>query len=430
MANVSVFGLGHVGCVTAASLAEAGHRVVGVDVDAVRVEAIERGRTPVAEPGLADLVAAVTSSGRFTATTDAAAAVRATDVALICVGTPGDATGRPDTTAIERAGAAIGAAVGGRAFTVVLRSTCLPGTTEDVLAEAVRQSAGRAEMVRFASNPEFLREGSARQDFARPPMVLVGCDDAAVADALRALYASVHAPFVTTSIRAAEAVKYASNAFHALKVCFANEVAAVCRHRGADADEVMRIFAMDRTLNISAAYLRPGFAFGGPCLAKDVGALTWAARQAAVDAPLLSAILPSNDRQIRTVVDAVLAAGRTRVGIVGFAFKGGASDLRGSPMALVARALIEAGCDVRIFDRHVAAATDSPPDEQVAADARDLAPLFLGDVTALLDHAELVVLGSGAEPIDERLRPGGRTTVIDVRRPATWGAASARGGAV
>src|SRR2546425_6567059 len=299
--RVSVFGLGYVGSVTAACLAKSGHEVVGMDVNAEKVATVNAATSPVVEPGLAELLAKVVGSGRLRATTSSEEAVATSDVSLICVGTPSRANGQLDVDAVVRTGQRIGEALGKRAepHAVVVRSTVLPGTTERCLVPALLAGAGGRAAMRVAVNPEFMREGSSLADFARPPFTLVGCGDPATASLLRLLYEGIEAPFVHPTIRTAEMVKYAANAFHALKVCFANEVADACAALGADAHEVTRVFLMDKKLNVSEAYLRPGFAFGGSCLPKDLRALLHAARVADVTLPVLSSILPSNEAQVR-----------------------------------------------------------------------------------------------------------------------------------
>src|SRR5438552_8280057 len=294
--RVSVFGLGYVGCVTAASLARAGHDVIGVDVNHEKVAMLNDGRSPIVEAGLEGLLTEVVRGDRLRATTSSAEAVARSALALICVGTPGRANGQLDVQAVSAVGRQIGEALADTAgpFTVVLRSTVLPGTTDTVLIPALREGAGDRDELQVAVNPEFIREGSALRDFVAPPFTLVGCDDPATGSGLRELYAAVEAPFVQTTVRTAEMIKYAANAFHALKVCFANEMGDACQAFAIDPHEVMRIFRMDRKLNVSDAYLRPGFAFGGSCLPKDVRALLHAARAADVDGPLLSSILSSN----------------------------------------------------------------------------------------------------------------------------------------
>ena len=311
--KVSVFGLGYVGCVTAACLAREGHQVIGVDVNADKVAALNAGHSPIVESGLDELVARGVQAGRLSATLSADEAVRWSDVALICVGTPDLGHGLQNLSALMDVAGAIGGACAGRThpLTVVVRSTVLPGTTAHVFERVL--SAGVTEHrapIRFAMNPEFMREGSSVDDFEHPPLILVGSDDPMAADELRRLYAGIEAPFVHTTIRTAEMVKYASNAFHALKVCFANEIAGLCDGLGADAQEVMAIVRQDRKLNISPSYLRPGFAFGGSCLPKDLRALIHAGRVADVPIPLLGAIVTSNELHLRHGIERVLADAR------------------------------------------------------------------------------------------------------------------------
>ncbi|PYN12534.1 MAG: GDP-mannose dehydrogenase [Candidatus Rokuibacteriota bacterium] len=388
--RVSVFGLGYVGCVTAACLAKAGHAVVGVDVNAEKVAMINSATSPIVEPGLPELLREVVGAGRLRATTSSDQAVAESDLSLICVGTPSRSNGRIDVDAVVRTGQSIGQAVRKRAepHAVVLRSTVLPGTAEQYLVPALLAGAGGRAATRVAVNPEFMREGSSLSDFARPPMTLVGCGD----------------PAMHTSIRTAEMVKYAANAFHALKVCFANEVADVCAALGADGNEVMRVFAMDRKLNVSEAYLRPGFAFGGSCLPKDLRALLHAARAADVSTPVLGSILPSNEGQVRRGVEAVLALRRQRIGVVGLSFKAGTDDLRESPVVGLVETLIGKGCDVRILDRNVATARLVGANRRyIEQEIPHIASLMCPSAEALLAHAEVIVIGNACEDATEVL---------------------------
>ena len=404
--RVSVFGLGYVGCVTAACLAKAGHAVVGVDVNAEKVAMINSATSPIVEPGLPELLREVVGAGRLRATTSSDQAVAESDLSLICVGTPSRSNGRIDVDAVVRTGQSIGQAVRKHAepHTVVLRSTVLPGTAEQYLVPALLAGAGGRAATRVAVNPEFMREGSSLNDFSRPPLTLVGCGDPATASLLRLLYESVQAPFVHTSIRTAEMVKYAANAFHALKVCFANEVADVCAALGADGAEVMRVFTMDRKLNVSQAYLRPGFAFGGSCLPKDLRALLYAARAADVSVPLLASVLPSNEGQVRRGVDAVLASRRQRIGVVGLSFKAGTDDLRESPMVALVETLIGKGCDVRILDRNVSMARLVGANRRyIEEEIPHIASLMCASAEALLAHAEVIVIGNACEDATEVL---------------------------
>jgi len=432
--RVSVFGLGYVGCVTASCVSRAGHEVIGVDIDAEKVAAVNAGTPPVVEPGLGELLAELVGAHRLRATVSAAEAVRQTDVGLICVGTPGRANGQLGVAALERIGQEIGQALAGRTepYTVVLRSTVLPGTTERVLIPALRAGAGRelACQLRVAVNPEFMREGSSLRDFAHPPFTLVGSDDAETASVLRALYADVAAPFVHTAVRTAEMVKYVSNAFHALKVCFANEIGDVCAALGADAHEVMRIFLMDRKLNVSEAYLRPSYAFGGSCLPKDLRALMHAARTVDVSLPLLSAILPSNDGQIRRAVETVLETRKRRIGVVGLAFKPGTDDLRESPMVALIEALIGKGCDVRVLDPNVAIARLRGANRRyIEEEIPHIASLICDNVEALLAHADVLVVGNVSDEGERALAAAGpHHVVVDLTRGAARLAASSHAG--
>jgi GDP-mannose 6-dehydrogenase len=422
--RVSVFGLGYVGCVTAACLARSGHDVVGVDVNADKVAMVNAGTSPIVEPGLGELLADVVAAGRLSATTSTGDAVASSSLSLLCVGTPGRANGQLDVSAIARVGRAIGAALAGpgEPYTVVLRSTVLPGVTEDVLVPALADGAGAGgrHRVRVAVNPEFMREGSSLRDFGTPPFTLVGTDDPDTAARLRSLYRGVDGPFVHAAVRTAEMVKYVANAFHALKVCFANEIGDVCAALGADAQDVMRIFLKDHKLNLSEAYLRPGFAFGGSCLPKDLRALLHAARAADVSPPVLSAILPSNEAQIRRGVDAVLQTRKRRVGVVGLAFKPGTDDLRESPMVTLVETLIGKGCDVRILYPNVALARLVGANRRfIAEEIPHVASLMCADLAELLEHAEVLVLGSASAEAAQALagrRP--EHIVVDLTRGA------------
>jgi len=396
--RVSVFGLGRVGCVTGACLARAGHDVVGVDGDAEKVRSVHAGRSPVVEPGLEELLARAVRAGRLRASASVDEAVAASEVAFVC--------GARDVSGLARLSQKIGRALRHRdePFTVAVRSTVPPGTTETVVVPALLAGGGLAfrSSLRVVANPSFMRTGSSVRDFADPPITVAGCHDPAAASLLRLLYAGIAAPFVYTSVRGAEMLKYAANAFHALKVCFANEIADLCDAFGVDAVEVLRVFAQDHALNISEAYLRPGFAFGGR-LPGNLRALLHAAREADELPPLLSAILPSNEAQVRRAVRAVQGAGKRRVGVVGLAGKPGTDELHESPMVALVEALVGHGLDLRILDDHRA-----PP---------HLASLACASVEELLAHSEVVVIGSGgrdAEQVRKAARP--RHVVIDLTR--------------
>jgi len=412
--RVSVFGLGYVGCVTAACLAKAGHRVVGSDINEEKVSMVNAGTSPLVEPGLGELLADVTRDRRLRATTSADEAVGESDLALICVGTPSRDNGQLDVTAVQRVAESIGRARGhlARPYTVVLRSTVLPGTTASVLLPALR-GATAADGLAVAVNPEFMREGSSLRDFAQPPLTLVGCQEPATASVLEELYAGVNAPFVHTSVRTAEMAKYVSNAFHALKVTFANEIGDLCDALGADAQEVMRVFLTDRKLNVSDAYLRPGFAFGGSCLPKDLRALLHAARSVDLAVPLLSEILPSNERQIQQAVSRILATRRRRIGVVGLAFKAATDDLRESPMVRLVESLIGKGCDLRILDENVSIARLGGANQRyIEEEIPHVASLMCSTLGSLLEHAEVVVLGNAGQTAADAVAALGRQHIL------------------
>ncbi|HEY9466353.1 MAG TPA: nucleotide sugar dehydrogenase, partial [Vicinamibacterales bacterium] len=341
---------------TAACLARDGHRVIGIDINPDKVNAITQGLSPIVEPRLGDIVARAVQAGRLRATMSPDDAIDRSDVALICVGTPDLGHGLPDLGALLNVAEAIierARAVRTHPLTVVVRSTVLPGTTTRVFEQVMTDRASRPSMIRLAMNPEFMREGSSVEDFEHPPLIVVGCDDAETAHQLRQLYAAIDAPLVHTTIRTAEMVKYANNAFHALKVSFANEIAGLCDALEVDGHEVMAIVRQDRKLNIAPSYLKPGFAFGGSCLPKDLRALLHAGRVADVSIPMLNAVMTSNESQIRHGIERVLQTRARRVGVVGLAFKPGTDDLRESPMVAVVEALIGKGFDVRIYDSNI-----------------------------------------------------------------------------
>jgi len=402
MMRISVFGLGYVGCVTAACLAKAGHKVTGVDTNEQKVTMVSGGISPIVEPGLEETLGAAVIAGRLTATTSSEDAVAKTELALICVGTPSNNNGQLDVNALRRVCSEIGRAINisGKPYTVVIRSTCLPGAIENVVLPALKEGAGGKfrSIVRVGVNPEFIREGSALKDFNEPPMILVGCDNIDVENSMRSLYKSINAPFVQTDIKTAEMVKYAANAFHALKICFANEMGDICNALGVDSQEVMRIFRMDRKLNISEAYLRPGFAFGGSCLPKDLRTLIHAANHADVSIPVLSSMLPSNEAHILNALEKVLKTRKRRIGIVGLSFKPGTDDLRESPLVALAEMLIGKGCDVRILDKNVSIARLMGANRRyIEEEIPHISNLMCDDVNTLVDHADVVVIGNNCE---------------------------------
>ncbi len=420
--RVSVFGLGYVGAVCAACLARDGHDVVGVDSNPTKVDQINRGRSPIIEPGIEALIAEGHARERLCATTDAEKAVRDSDISLVCVGTPSARNGSLDLRYVQHVSAEIGAAMGrlGRYHTVVIRSTVLPGTMRAVIIPTLEQAsggkAGRDFGVCF--NPEFLREGTAIADYDHPPKTVVGESHAQAGDCLLALYRNVDAPVFRTTLEAAEMVKYVDNAWHALKVGFANEIGSLCKALGIDSFDVMRIFCADRKLNLSEYYLRPGFAFGGSCLPKDVRALQYRAKTLDVEAPILGSILASNEAHIRRGLELVLRPGLRRIGVLGFSFKAGTDDLRESPVVELIERLIGKGYDVLVYDRNVNLAFLTGANrEYILTRVPHIANLMRERLEDVLDHAQVIVLGN-ADPefarIATRMRPG--QTVIDFVR--------------
>lgn len=399
--RVAVFGLGYVGTVSAACLADLGHSVIGVDTVSSKVEALNAGESPLVEPGLDDLIRCATAAGRLSATTDAAEAVAGTDLALICVGTPSVVSGDHDLSFLRRVAEDIGAALRGQGeyYGVVVRSTVLPGTTETVVGAAVAHSSGLRSGSAFgvASNPEFMREGTGVDDFLNPPFSIVGTRDERLLQMLRLVYRSVDAPFIATEPRVAEILKLACNAFHAVKIVFANEIGTICQQVGADSHAVMRAFVQDTKLNISEKYLRPGFAFGGSCLPKDLRALSWLGRQSNMEVPLLDAVVRSNELHVRRALELVERDGRTRVGMLGLVFKPGTDDLRESPMVELAQSLLGRGHELHIYDPYLNIARLTGANKQfIDSQVPHLAKLLVSTAEAAVEASEVVVVGYDA----------------------------------
>jgi GDP-mannose 6-dehydrogenase len=404
MNTISVFGLGYVGAVTAACLAQKGNIVIGVDINPLKVRMLDSGRTPVLEPGLEQLIADNHNECRLQATTDAVRAVHNSDISFVCVGTPSLRNGKLDLSGVERCCHDIGEALRTKHgfHWIVIRSTVLPGTCESVVIPAIEAASGKRAGRDFAvcNNPEFTREGCAVADFLNPTITVLGALDPAHLDALREVYAGISGRVFETSLGVAEMVKYICNAFHALKVVFANEVGTVCRQLDIDERMVMDIFTSDTRLNISAAYLTPGFAFGGSCLPKDLRALTYCAHQLDMDLPLLEAIMKGNQAHIERALDAVLATRRKRVGVLGLSFKAGTDDLRDSPMVQLIKRLLGEGCHVRIWDRDVSLGRLIGSNRQFIEDeVPHIGSLLVSDLTDVIDNSEIIVLGTKA--VDE-----------------------------
>jgi len=399
--RISVFGLGYVGCVSAACFAREGFDVLGVDVSRDKVALINAGRATIVEDGVAELVEAVVSNGSLKATTDARSAVLDTHISLICVGTPSRPNGDINLDYVSRVCEQIGEALRDKDqhHTVVIRSTVLPGTIDRVVIPTLEGASGKQldEGFSVCSNPEFLREGTSIKDFYDPPFTLIGSTGSEGAARLSEIYRGVQAEILHTSIPVAETIKYVCNCFHGMKVAFANEIGNICKSMGIDSHQVMRVVCEDTKLNISAAYLKPGFAFGGSCLPKDLRALIYRAKQLDLDSPVLSSILAANAKQIQRGVDMVLATGSRRVGILGMAFKAGTDDLRESPIVTMIEQLIGKGVEIAIYDRLVSEANVIGSNRSfVESEIPHIWSLVRGSVEDVLQHSEVLVVGNQA----------------------------------
>jgi GDP-mannose 6-dehydrogenase len=424
--RLSVFGLGYVGCVSAACLASRGHRVIGVDVNPQKTEFVAAGRTPVVEERIGELIEAAVAAGDLATSNDPIAAVHDSDVTIVCVGTPSGPGGALSTVYLERASEEIGTALATKDsfHVVVYRSTMLPGTCLDVLVPALERASGKKMGVDFGVciNPEYLREGTSVRDFLDPPKTVVGESDPRSGALVMSLYEGLPGPRFQVPLAVAEMSKYVDNSYHALKIAFANEIGTVCDSVGLDSHQVMDLFLADTKLNVSAAYLRPGFAFGGSCLPKDVRALTHVARRRDLDLPVLAGVLESNEAHLRRCVELVLSYHRRRVGIFGLSFKAGTDDLRESPLVELAERLLGKGHDIRVYDPHVAlsrlvGANRAYLDERIP----HVADLLTDDPAAVLEHAEVCVVGTTDPKVLAALENvGPDCIVIDlVRVPAT-----------
>ena len=410
--KLSVFGLGYVGCVSAACLADAGNEVIGVDVNPTKVDIINDGKSPIIEAGINELISNVVKAGRLSATTDSAHAVHESELSLVCVGTPSNQNGSLHLRHVEQVCSEIGTALRtkNRRHIVVIRSTMLPGTIQNTVIPVLEQASGKKTVSDFGIciNPEFLREGSSLKDYHAPPFTLIGADDKETISAVRSLYANIDAPVFETSLKTAEMVKYVCNCFHALKVSFANEIGNICKALEIDSHEVMDVFCQDRKLNLSPYYLKPGFAFGGSCLPKDLRAINYKAKELDVEAPVLSAILPSNRLQIERAVDMVVRSGKKRVGVLGFSFKEGTDDLRESPIVTLIETLIGKGYELALYDRHVSVAKlVGANKEYIEREIPHISKLMRSSVEAVLADADVVIIGNRADEfrsVPEQLR--------------------------
>jgi len=419
--NISIFGLGYVGAVSLACLARDGHRVVGVDVDQAKLDLIAAGRTPVVEEGMVKLMADTVASGRVSVTSDTRRAVLETDVSLICVGTPSAPNGSQDQTAMLRLAHDLGAAMREKPVThvFVFRSTLVPGTVEDVLRPIIEAESGKKDGVDFhvCFQPEFLREGTSIRDYDKPPFTVVGANAAEPAAKLRELFGHLPGEFHVTSIRAAEMAKYTCNNFHALKITFANETARLCDALGVDPFEVMDLVCKDRQLNISPAYLKPGFAFGGSCLPKDLRATIHLAKTHDVELPMQAAITASNRAHIELAIAKVAATAKRRIGMIGLSFKTGTDDLRESPLVLLAEHFIGKGCTILVYDPEVHLSSLLGANRRyIEQHLPHIGSLIRNDIAEVIAGSDVLVVGLGdagvVAALAQHTRP--EQTIIDL----------------
>jgi GDP-mannose 6-dehydrogenase len=401
MATISVFGLGYVGCVSLACFADSGHEVIGVDINPTKVAMINKGCSPIIEDGLTELLEKGVECGRVRATTNVKEAIHHSDISIICVGTPSRRNGSLNTDYISRVSQEIGLFLAAKEHyhVVAVRSTLLPGTCEDLIIPTLEETSGKKAGRDFGVcyNPEFLREGSSLKDFANPPYTVIGGNDERANEQLQALYAMLDAPLVVVPFKVAEMIKYASNAYHALKISFANEMGNICKQLNIDSHQLMDLFCQDTKLNISRAYLKPGFAFGGSCLPKDLRAILYHCRHLDVRAPVLEAILPSNEHQIDLAFQMIRRSGRKRVGALGFSFKAGTDDLRESPMVELIERLIGKGYEVSVYDKYVSLANLQGANRAyIEEQIPHIACLMADSMETVLAKSDVVVIGNNS----------------------------------
>jgi GDP-mannose 6-dehydrogenase len=421
--RVSVFGLGYVGSVSGACLAQMGHDVIGVDANAAKVAMVKQGLPPVIEEGLSDLFATVTKQHKFCATEDWKEAIGATDLALVCVGTPSSSNGSLSTDVVERVSEQIGTALAAKDkyFVVAIRSTVLPGTVERLVIPALESRSGKKAGRDFGvcMVPEFLREGTSVKDFFEPPKTVIGELDSRSGEVVASLFQGIKAPLIRASLKVAESLKYADNTFHALKVTFANEIGNICKAAQCDSHEVMKIFCMDTKLNLSPYYLKPGFAFGGSCLPKDLRALTYHARSMDVATPLLDSILVSNRKQVERVTTLLQGYKGRSLGFLGLSFKHGTDDLRESPILEVIETMIGKGFKIGIYDEYVSIASlIGANKEYIHKEIPHVSSLMRQSAEELVRDSDVVVVSTSSGRFKEVLAQSKRPdqVVIDLVR--------------
>ncbi|HEB26587.1 MAG TPA: UDP-glucose/GDP-mannose dehydrogenase family protein [Porticoccus sp.] len=420
--KISIFGMGYVGAVSGACLASSGHKVIGVDPNQTKVDLINSGASPIIEKDLDTLMANAIKSELLSATTDAESAVQNTDISFICVGTPSQLNGSLDLKFVRYVCEDIGKALAKKEgfHVVVARSTMLPGSMRDVVIPALEEASGMKAGVDFGvcNNPEFLRESTAVYDYHNPPKTVIGETDQRSGDILVQIYEKLDAPLIRTSIETAEMVKYTDNVWHALKVSFANEIGNISKGVGIDGHEVMDIFCQDLKLNLSSYYMKPGFAFGGSCLPKDVRALCYKAKSLDLDVPIINAIMPNNQRQIDRGFEMITSKGNRKIAILGFSFKAGTDDLRESPIVEVIERLIGKGYDLKLYDKNVSLAKLTGANKDYILNAiPHISKLMVESMDEAMAHGETIVIGNGSaefKTILEQIKP--EQVVVDLVR--------------
>jgi len=396
--NISIFGLGYVGCVSAACLANEGYKIIGVDINQEKISMINQGKSPIIEKDIDNLIKTAISKNKLMATTDHFKAVMETEVSLICVGTPSDINGKLNLNYIKRCIKNIARALKEKKdyHVIVIRSTVLPGTTENIIIKEIEKYSKKKVGNDFGvvMNPEFLREGSSVYDFYNPLFTIIGEYDKKSGEIVEKLYNFLSAPVIHTDIKTAEMLKYACNAFHALKITFANEIGNLCKKLKIDSHKVMEIFCMDTKLNISSAYLKPGFAFGGSCLPKDLKALTYKAKELDIEVPVLKSILESNRLQIQSVLNKILISKKKKIGILGLSFKPGTDDLRESPMVTLVESLLGKGYKIKIYDNNVfLSRLIGANKEYIEKEIPHISSLMCNSLEEVINFAEIIVIG-------------------------------------
>ncbi|MFH2057171.1 MAG: nucleotide sugar dehydrogenase [bacterium] len=419
--RISVFGLGYVGAVTAACLARQGHQVIGVDISREKVEMLNAGQSPIVEEKIGEIMHEVVEQGRLTATLDSKAAILDTDVSLICVGTPSRDNGDVDLTYILRVTEKIGQLLKLKSgfHTLIYRSTIPPGTTEGQVIPLLEESSGKKIYLDFdvCFNPEFLREGTSVSDFYNPPFTVVGLQSEPATQVVESLYSFLSAPLELTSIKTAELLKYVCNSYHALKVCFANEIGIIARQLGIDGYDVMRLFKMDEKQNLSGMYLNPGFAYGGSCLPKDIRGLLYLAKRLDYSAPLLSAVPHSNQEQLEQGFRLATSFGSKKIGFLGLAFKGGTDDLRESPLVLLAERLLGKGYELLIYDKHVNIARLFGANKSyIESEIPHIEKLFASSAEDVIHNSEVIIVGNREEEYAAAVRKLTDRQLIDFAR--------------